>query len=595
MSSESEVKIIAVDDAGATRDVTHLAQVSVDSPDRLTAEVSGSDLRLRFGLQRGAVTLRVNALGLTLDKPVWVTLPALAERQLQRIGFVVGEGLSMLIPNPDGSISILPGRPLLISVRVFYEGGYGDINDEAEVSFSEGAAVSYRAVVDGRGVPTHWMGETIEPGTSVMRVRWGGFEASQTIQVATGFTLRAPWAEQAGITENALGRSTAYMLVGDDLTTRQLAYVESAGDDRWGTPVVLSSPPSEFPILSNAKTVEAPNGYRAALTTNSQFQSWIHLIGPTGDVKGPTVVTDGSNDTTPLRIAVTSDGDAHVWLREGFAITRKLVSFSDGQVSTVSNMPLPDTTYGSPQVAVASDGTVGLAWIDDACNVHFAFDSLNLPNPSGPNAYGSARISECDPVNFANILTKFDVAAGGSELGIVIAYGTAFSSTTTEVVIVGSGGVRSMNFMDRDHGVTVGSPRIAMDPSGEFVALWVTTSRGVWAVHRPAGSTSPASPFLVEAPFFSLGTPGIEGVLSRGDGRFLLVWHGGQSAQRTPLEMRNYSASSGLGDRMSFPYQHSTATNWTTLVATPYGISAAWSSLVDLNLGEFDAMQRFLP
>src|SRR4051812_19995459 len=110
-----------------------------------------------------------------------------------------------------------------------------------------------------------------------------------------------------------------------------------------------------------------------------------------------------------------------------------------------------------------------------------------------------------------------------------------------------------------------------MASPSEFVAIWPTESRGVWGVHRAAAAPNPESPFLVEAPFFSLGTPAVEGVHPRGDGRFLLVWPGGSS--RTALEMRNYSAAVGLG-RMSFPYQNSAATSSTTLIATPFGISA---------------------
>jgi len=179
--------------------------------------------------------------------------------------------------------------------------------------------------------------------------------------------------------------------------------------------------------------------------------------------------------------------------------------------------------YAIPQVAVASDGTVGLAWTDTSCNVHFAFDDLANSGPAGPGSGGSARISECSPQDFANIFTKFDIGAGAGELAVVITYGTGFNTTTTDVMNVGRGSVATMTLLARDTTVTAGSPRIGMTSSGEFVAIWSTESRGVWGVHRAAAAPSPESPFLVEAPFFSLGTPAVEGVHPRGDGRFLLV------------------------------------------------------------------------
>lgn len=147
--------------------------------------------------------------------------------------------------------------------------------------------------------------------------------------------------------------------------------------------------------------------------------------------------------------------------------------------------------------------------------------------------------------------------------------------------------------VDRDSVVTTGRPQIGMTGSGEFVAIWPTEARGVWGTHRDAGAPRPGSPFLVEAPFFSMGTNAVEGVHPRGDGRFLLVWFGGPAS--TPLQLRNYSGSAGLGERLIFPYQIGTGTKDTTLIATPFGVSAAWSFFPDIGFGEFDAMQAFLP
>src|SRR5690606_12162714 len=114
--------------------------------------------------------------------------------------------------------------------------------------------------------------------------------------------------------------------------------------------------------------------------------------------KGPTVVTDGTNATTPLRVAVTSNGDAHVWLLEQVGVTRKAVKFSDAKVSTVSTISrVSIEAHTIPRVAVSPDGTVGLAWTDTSCNVHFVFDHLASPSLTGADSSGSVRVAECSP------------------------------------------------------------------------------------------------------------------------------------------------------------------------------------------------------
>jgi len=386
------------------------------------------------------------------------------------------------------------------------------------------------------------------------------------------------------------------MQIGDNLGNRQLAYVESPAGNQWSAPVVLPSPSSEFAVLTRTLAAESPNGYRATLTGNSLNAGWVYLIGPNGEVRGPTIVSDGSTGADLLRIAVTPNGDAHVWLLDRVGVVRKIVRFSDSTASTVSTLPVSFTDmYAIPQVVVGTEGTVGIAWTDRSCHVRAAFDDLKNPYPAGPQLNGEALVSDCSPDYFANIFTRFDIGAGAGELAVVITYGTGFNATTTEVMNVARGGAATMTLVDRDSTVTAGAPRIGMSSSGEFVAIWPTELRGVWGVHRAPATPAPGTAFLVEAPFFSLGTPAVEGVHPRGDGRFLLVWPGGETAQRTPLEMRNYSSAAGLGERMSFPFQNSVATSTTTLLATTHGVSASWSFSPDLNVGELDAMQWFIP
>jgi hypothetical protein len=586
------LQVLAVNAAGVSRDVTAQVRWSVDAPQRLTATVSDSLLRLQFAFVRGKVTLHLEAIGVSMSQAIWITAVE-PMRVVDRIEIAVTEGYGGIVPDADDSLPMLLGRDVRVTVSAIHDGGMTDITEEVDLASSNVSALPVQPVVAPTGEVPSWHGYTLGPGEVSISASWAQFEATRLVRIGAGLVLRAGWASEAELTENAAGRLTAYVHVGDDLGTQQLAYVESPRSNQWRQPVFLPTPSSEFHILASTMAAEAANGYRATVTTNSLSESWVYLIGPAGELKGPTIVSDGSNGNMALRIAVSSDGNAHVWLWADGAIVRKIVRFSDSGVGTVNAVPMPADLYTTPQLAVGSDGTVGLVWVDEACRVHYAFDNLARPAPFGLDAAGSATVTECDPSNFANIFTQYDTASGGDKLAIVIRYGTGFNATTTELLTISRGVAPSAIVLDRDGTAVAGRPRIGMSHTGELVASWATEERGIWAFHRAAAL--PELPFLVEPPFFSYGTPAMHGVHSRGDGRFVLVWHGGQHHDRTALELRDYAATTGLSERLSIPYQNGDATFDTTILASPNGISAVWSFWPDLHIGEFDAVQAIRP
>lgn len=178
-------------------------------------------------------------------------------------------------------------------------------------------------------------------------------------------------------------------------------------------------------------------------------------------------------------------------------------------------------------------------------------------------------------------------------MALVISY-SDFDQRTIELLTVKRGAPAQLSMLDHDRGSADGQPWVGMTASGELVALWATAERGIWASHRPPNST-PSAAFVVEPPFFQLGTPGVEGVYPRGDGRFVLAWRAGTPGVRTPIELRDFSIASGLGPRLSIPYQNTTGTNSTMLRASPRGISAVWWYFRSDGGVELDAMQHFIP
>lgn len=593
--SRVTLKVLALNAAGVSQDVTAQAHISVNVPNMVSVSYASSLIDLIFSQTNGTVGLRIEALGLSVDRTVLVS--QLASTNVQRIELNISEGYSGLVANADNSYSLLPGRNLLIKATAIYDGGAEDITQYAQFSSTDSTTVSVQPVSSvGGGIPW-WVGHTLNPGRSTIVTQWGGLQTSVVINVSNGLVLRAGTVSFSGITENSTGRTTTYFLAGNQPYGNSVQYSESSNDNQWTRLVPLPAPQSVLATQTGIRVAESPNGYRAILTISNK-EKWLYLVGPAGEVKGPTIVSN-SGDAYPLNVAITPDGKAHVWFYELGTVTRQAVRFSDLRLTTVNTLTINNSTAnyistdtGTPHVSVSDDGTVGVAWTDTSCQLHYALDKLSNVGPYDSGLTGAIPVRVCTPGYFNNIDTKFDLAAGANEMAAILQYGTDFNATNIEIIRVNESAQASSKLVEQDSSVKAGSPKIVMTPSGEFVATWATESRGVWAARRPSGGETGA-PFLVEPPFFSLGTPSVTGVYSRGDGRFVFAWPGGPG--RTSLELRNYSGSAGLGDRLSFPYQNTIATNNTSFVVSPYGISAAWSFPVSLSISEYDAIQRFLP
>lgn len=593
--SRITLKVLALNAAGVSQDVTTQSHISVNVPNMVSVSYPNSFIDLKFSQTNGTVGLRIEALGLSVDRTVLVS--QLASYNFQRIELHIGEGYSGLVANVDNSYSLLPGRDLLIKVLAIFDGGFEDITQDVQISSTDNSTVSVQPGIGAYGGIPWWVGHTLTPGKSTIEAQWGSFQTNVVINVSKGLVLRASSVRLSGITENSTGRTTTYFLAGSEVYSETLWYSESIHDNQWTGLVPLPAPPSVVTTNFGIKVAESTNGYRAILSISNR-EKWLYLIGPTGEVKGPTIVSN-SADAYPLQLAITPDGKAHVWFYERGAVTRQVVNFTDLRLTTINSLIINNSTAdyvstdtGTPLVSVSEDGTIGVAWTDTSCQLHYALDKLSNLGPYNSGFTGVIGVLECIPGYFNNTFTKFDIAAGANEMAVILQYGTEFVATNIEMIKVNANAQASSKLVEKDSGLTAGSPKIAMTSTGEFVATWATVERGVWAARRPPGGETGA-PFLVEPPFFSLGTPSVTGVYSRGDGRFVLVWPGGPG--RTRHELRNYSGYAGLGDRLSFPYQNTTASNDTSFVVSPYGISAAWSFPLGLSISEYDAIQRFLP
>lgn len=590
-----QAQVLAVDAAGITRDVTDQVTTRVNDSDRLTVTHAAGGLNLAFSKRTGPVMMHLDALGLSLDKSFWITQVPTADVSSLRV--IVADGFAPVVANKDGSYSFLPGRAIRLNARVTVPGfGEQDVTAEVDFTSSSEATAALQPSFSEAGEVTWINAFTSRPGDSEVTLQWlGSRRLSKVLRVASGLLLQAGWAQQDALTENAGGRLTAYVHGAATLGQQQNAYVESIANNAWGPLVFLNAPPSVISSLAKARAAESSNGYRAVVATNTLGDAWIHLIGPNGELRGPIVLNSGwASSSDVLQVAVTPNGNGHVWIfdRARLTVFRFELRFADGVLTAPNALVLPSTGNLSLQVSVAASGTVGIAWADVNCGVHFAFDDLLTPVSGSPTDV-SVLVSECRPF-FSQVFTSFTMAAASNEMGLIIRYGTEYNAVTTELLSVKRGGGATVTLLDHDTPATTGSPQIGATDAGELVAIWATSDRGMWGVHR-AASGSASAPFLVHAQNFSLATPKVEGVLSRGDGRFVLVWQGGSIGIDTPLEMSNFSASAGLSDMLLFPYQNSLATNSTSLIATPYGISSLWSFFVGTGDSEVDAIQRFLP
>jgi hypothetical protein len=410
-STTTTVRVLAVNASGATLDVTDQSEISVDAPERLSASRRpGGELELSFSEASGPVNLHVQALGLSIDKAMWVTRLNYSTIESIRLG--VGEGFSSMIKGADGSYSMLPARDLVVTVLVSVTGfGEIDMSDEAQVT-SSNEAVVMGAPWRGSGPSVlWWRGQTLQPGTAAIKGSWAGLEASQPIKVSPGLIVRASDAKQGGLTESASGRVTAYAHLTGSASDTNSYYIESAANNQWGDLVMLPTPPSVLGQFERPLAAESQTGYRALLTSTVLKDVWVHLIGPGGEVKGPVMVSEGGpGNTYPLQIAVGPDGSAHVWAIDMAAgqLKRKVVRFADTSVALVSTLARTPDGYLPGRVSISAGATVALTGVDTACGLHYAFDDLLSPSPSGPTHQGVVNVSECKPDSFAAGIKNYD-------------------------------------------------------------------------------------------------------------------------------------------------------------------------------------------
>lgn len=587
--SELSIIVYAIDEAGNTQDVTNQVTSEVTPTSGLYILNDAKELKLQFSKKPGPVAFRLRALGLTIEKSTFISsVPS--SQAIQNIALAIGEGYAPLTPNDDKSYSLLPNRALMITSRALLADDFIPVNNEVQITSSDPAVLSVSPGAGAYGDVPWWTGHTLTPGIVTITAKWAGYEVQQVINVSPGLIISARKAKQIGITENATGRSTVYMLLQYENSSQSqvLAYSESQSNNQWTKPVLLTK--SDYSSSAGIFATESSNGYRVLVTDSLAGGQSIYRIDPNGKIIGPVVIqNDGSGI---LRVVVNTDGNVHIWCQLGNRVIRKFVRFSNSSVIIVNSVTITSEPYNHhAQVVISNDGTVVVNWTDSDCRIHYAFDNMQSFTSISSDSIGSVQIEECD-AKFTSPFTQFKSAAANGELGFIIQYWSNTYSINTQVALVRRDGVATSKLVDRNAGGIAELPGIDMTSTGELLAAWATEERGVWAIHRAAGSDL-SNVFLICEPFFSLGTPFVNGVYSRGDGRFVVVSSGRSGG--TPLEMRNYSQSDGVGPRQFFRYQNSVATSITSLIATPRGISAVWSFSPDFDTEELDAIQRFLP
>ncbi len=596
--SALQFTVFAVKATGERVDVTIDATATSSRTNAIAStSISSGNLRIAFGDVLGETTLKIRAGGLTWEKPVWVTGTGLAGREIKRLVVHSGDGFSPMIADDKGQYSSVPGRRLFLTFEAIHDGGSTDITNEVQLTPLDADVMSVEPGLVSAGALVRYLAYTRTPGTARLSLRWAGLSKESSFHVAPAFVLGWNHAEARALTENAGGRLTAYMIAGPDLAGRKVAVISSTGNNEWTQPILLDSPP--FPpggLLADVKAAESANGYRAVLTTNALTHVWLHLIDPDGAILGPfSLVNSDSGRMILPEVAVSADGNAHVWLLESGQITRLLVRRVDQAVSVIDTVSFPTNgTLRIPSIGFSENGRVGLGWLEGPCGLSFAFDSLDNVGALDRGEFNAIALPNCQPDLLHQ--SKVRIAVTGDEIVAGARYAT--QDTTGAAVALATmkrGALPFVQILDQESSaIARGAPQVAAYESGAFVFIWQTSERGVRGVHRTDAGVLSES-FEVEPPFFTLATPDVEGVYRRGDGKFLLAWLGGESGVRDRLEFRDFSPASGLGPRRSFPYEVASATNETKLLASKFGVSAAWSYFDDLDQQIFSALQRFEP
>jgi len=590
--TKKTLRLLAIDASGTSIDVTRHAKIFIDEPKLASLSLIDGDLQFETNHNTGSVSIKISYESISMELTTWVTwiahLPAPSHLEMK-----IQEPLAGLVPNPDGSYSVLPGKEIWVLADAFISGVSHGIGDEVVVTSSDPNVLIYHTaeIDDGR----YSYGYTLNPGTVTLTAKWSDFTAHLVVHVGPAFLLEKPQTSASGLTENDSGRTTAYVhYLEEDRFYSKLAFVESDGNNQWGVPKLIPIPDSTYHLIAYFVAAESPNGYRAIVATDVTEQKWIYLISPTGALVGPTIIPKSAG--RDIALFVSNDGNAHVWFQnnELTRLNRKVFEFNaNGRMVDSYTVNIAPDPYQTARVSKSIDGTVVLTWITDNCRINYLFDNLSNQSQIAPTISGSTNIGGCNE-GFFQLFAGYNVAAGRGEFASVILHANSpdpfeRNGSTYEVMSVDSSHI--VKRITTDPGETLGSD-IAINENGQVLVAWFSRDHSVRAIHRDLNGQF-RGPFLVEPEFDSNATGYLHGVYSRGDGRFVIAWVAG-TAFRTSLELREYSESTGVGPLKSFNHQSPSETPVRHIIATRHGISAAWDR-ASLFGDKFYAFQHFLP
>jgi hypothetical protein len=590
--------VYAVDAQGIETDVTSAVQVESDTSGRVMSSLSGNGLTLTYSPKLGPLTVTLQVGGIAVPKSVWVS--TVAKQAVSKLILAIGDGFSPMakVYGSDHFVSIA-GRNLLLNVSAWWPNQQTSIEREVQVESSDPDVIDVHPQTDPSGNVPWFIARVLRPGTVNITARLGSYSVTQQIVVQPALVIEAGNATAVGITENAAGRVTSYVLgsvQSSDLGGRRVYFSTSEADNQWHTPVGLVPPSDGINIPGDVKAAESANGYRAVVTVSMAGRAWAHLIGADGTVRGPVdLASDLGQMSAVSHVFVDTNGGAHVWLfKPGEGLRRLHVDAVSLTPSLVNLVAMPGAAVSRlVAVGTSASGTIGIAWSVDNCTFHFAIDALDNRAALTSASTGDVVFPSCNPA-YAGA-GGFSVGAGPLGISIASRFATSFTESAVWLANISLSRSIDQHQLDVDRGIAwATAPRMGVDGTGALMVLWQTSDRGVWAAYQNT-QHSLTSALQVEPPFMTLATPDVANVYPRGDGRFLLAWTGGQAATRNRLEFRDYSPTDGLSDLQSMPFEVFSATNMTHLNVSLHGISVAWSYFTDVGTEVFSAVQSFLP
>ncbi len=392
-------------------------------------------------------------------------------------------------------------------------------------------------------------GSVIAPGAVLLTDRDGVSVPGTTIYDNASFSaLFRPSARLAAGVRHTVTLSTSLT----DRAGRGLAspYVSSFTVDEpggWDSPPLLLETDNAGPAQNPQVAMDASGNAVAVWQQSDNFRTniWANRYTPSGGWGTATLIeTDNAGSAQSPQAAVDGSGNAvAVWsqsdgTRYTIRANRYTLSGGWGAATVIQS----DNAGGahSPQVALDASGNAVAVWQQsDGTRYNIR---ANRYTPSG--GWGTATVIESDDAGDAQ---GPQVAMDGSGNAIAVWYQS--DGTRTNIWAnryTPSGGWGTAAVIETDNAGDAQSPQVAMDGSGNAVALWHQYAGSrfhVWANrYTPSGGWGTAA--LVETD--NTGSALSPQVAMRADGSAVAVWYQ-YAGTRTDIWANRFTPSGGWG------------------------------------------------